>query len=436
MYKDQAPKDKIVLLATEALYARAKSTSTMKGIAKHVSGLAQYFMDTREESKVELTGNDSLILIHDYLESLAERGRTVPATAKRALAVWAEALGIDWPLTHSLVCSAATADSNESPKQAPSMSLSTVRPIGEIAIDKSVTPYKRAFAAGILLVTYASLGFPDVRRIRPFERKEDAARGTLLNCKTRKQHGQHWPWACPLGGVTFSREWDQPLIDMRAAYREINGEEPSFTSMRVGRAWQLVEADAAPYATARRKIALICATLGDTEGGKYTPYSPKNLLPKAANQLKFDQRGLNIIGHWSSTSKMPERCDRSACTNELLLRNTVITRMRDGWAVAPVFRLPETVVDSARIERDKELGYTKVCISDSKCPRGLVVKSHLLDLARHRFDPWRGRYVLGMNCGSQWIFATRVCVPFYYWSNKGRLIYKLPWYPRRGAFLL
>ena len=125
MYKDQAPKDKIVLLATEALYARAKSTSTMKGIAKHVSGLAQYFMDTREESKVELTGKDSLIPIRDYLESLAERGRTVPATAKHALAVWAEALGIDWPLAHSLVGSAATVDSNESPKQAPAMSLST-----------------------------------------------------------------------------------------------------------------------------------------------------------------------------------------------------------------------------------------------------------------------------------------------------------------------
>ena len=94
MYKAQAPNDKIVLLAIDALSMRAKSTSTMKGIAKHVSGLAQFYLDTREESNVQLTGDDSLILIRDYLESLSERGRTVPASAKHALAVWSEALGM------------------------------------------------------------------------------------------------------------------------------------------------------------------------------------------------------------------------------------------------------------------------------------------------------------------------------------------------------
>ena len=85
--------------------------------------------------------------------------------------------------------------------------------------------------------------------------------------------------------------------------------------------------------------------LGDPEGEKYTLHSPKNLLPTAANQLKFDQRELNIIGHWSSTSKMPERYDRSACANELLLRNTVIHRVREGWNIAPACHLPETAND-------------------------------------------------------------------------------------------
>ena len=198
-------------------------------------------------------------------------------------------------------------------------------------------------------------------------------------------------------GITGSRERAQPLVDMRAAYRKINGAEPTFAFMRLDLLWQLVAADAAPYATTRRKLALICVALGDPEGEKYTPHSPKNLLPTAANQLKFDQRELNIIGHWSSTSKMPGRYDRSACANELLLRNTVIHRMREGWNIAPAFHLPETVNDINRIGRDKELGYTKFHIMDINCSRGLVVKSHLLDLVRPMFDSWRGLYCHMMN---------------------------------------
>lgn len=176
---------------------------------------------------MRLTGNESVVLIRDYLESLAERGRTAPASAKHAPKVWVEALIIDWPLTRTLVRSAAAVDSNDAPKQAPSMSLSTLRAMGEIATNKSATPYKRAFAAGALLVTYASLRFSDVQSTRTFERNEDAVHGTLLNCKTRKQHGQFWPRVCPLGGIAGSRDWAQPPVDMRASYRKVNGAVPA-----------------------------------------------------------------------------------------------------------------------------------------------------------------------------------------------------------------
>ena len=39
--------------------------------------------------------------------------------------------------------------------------------------------------------------------------------------------------------------------------------------------------------------------------------------------MNFNQKELNIIGHWSSISKMPERYGRAVCATELLLRNTV-----------------------------------------------------------------------------------------------------------------
>ena len=191
-------------------------------------------------------------------------------------------------------------------------------------------------------MTYDSLRFPDAQRLRSFEVNEDSAYGTLLTCKTKKQHGQFWPRACPKLGIAGTREWAKPLPDMRQAYRRVNGVEPTFTFPRIDHAWELVAAEPAPYSTTRRRLALMCVALGDPEGERYTLHSPRNLFPTDANQLRFDHRELNIIGHWATNSRMPDRYDRSACAADLLLRNTIVHRMHDGWGVAPEFRLPET----------------------------------------------------------------------------------------------
>ena len=305
MFNAKVPRGKITLLVIEAISARAKSQTAMKNIINRVSGLVLFYLELRQETEVELTGPQSVVLLRDYLESLAERGRTVPAAGKHALSAWADALGIDWPLTNALVTAASVVESNETPKQAPAMTLNTVRALEEMALDTLVSPYKRAFAAGILLMTFASLRFSDAQRLRSFGINEDSVYGPLLACKTKKQHGQFWPWACPRQGLTGSRDWVQPLIDMRAAFRKVNGDEPSFTFMKVDQNWQVLAAEAAPYSTTRRRLALVCVALGDKDGDTYTLHSPKNLFPTAANQLSFDQRELNIIGHWSSTSRMP-----------------------------------------------------------------------------------------------------------------------------------
>ena len=51
-----------------------------------------------------LTGDDSVVLLHDYIESTAERGRAVPGAVETSRSTWAEALGINWPLENPLVC--------------------------------------------------------------------------------------------------------------------------------------------------------------------------------------------------------------------------------------------------------------------------------------------------------------------------------------------
>ena len=139
---------------------------------------------------------------------------------------------------------------------------------------------------------------------------------------------------------------------MRADYKKINGAGPSYTFMRIDHTWELVEAEQAPYSTTRRNLAILCVALGDAEGERYTLRSPKNRSPAAANQLSSDRRELNIIVRWASTSKMPDRYDRIACANELLLRNTIVQRMRTGWEVAPAFHLPLTIAGTPRIGRD------------------------------------------------------------------------------------
>ena len=202
-------------------------------------------------------------------------------------------------------------------------------------------------------MTYSGLRFSDVQRIRSFEINEDSVHGTPLNCKTKKQRGQFWPRARPREGVTGSRVWVQPLLDMRTAFRRINGNDTTYTFMRIDHAWGLIAADAAPYIATRRKLALLSVAVGDTDGEIYTPHSPKNLFPTAANQLRFDQRELNIIGRWASSSKMPERYDRSARSNELSLRNTIVQRILQGWEMEQAFHLPATVNGAPRIGRDE-----------------------------------------------------------------------------------
>ena len=128
----------------------------------------------------------------------------------------------------------------------------------------------------------------------------------------------------------------------------------SCTFPRLDHKWQLVGEGEAPYITTRRKIALMCAALGDSNGEAYTLHSPKNLSSASSNQMSFGHRELAIIGHWSSTSRMPERYDRSVCASELLLRNTIIQQIVAGWNMAPSYRLPATATGRLRIGKTEE----------------------------------------------------------------------------------
>ena len=157
-------------------------------------------------------------------------------------------------------------------------------------------------------------------------------------------------------GITKSTEWVAPLLEMRASFAKVNGCDMPYAFPRLDYNWTLVAEGRSSYSTARRKLAILTVGIGDTRGETYTLRSPKNLFPIAANQMSFDQKELAIIGHWPSTSRMPDRYDRGVCANELLLRNAIAQRLAAGWSLAPAYHIPTTVDGSVRIGKEAEQG--------------------------------------------------------------------------------
>ena len=130
---------------------RCKSPAPTRGVIKNVSGLIQYFLDTRGEpnpSGYTLTGEASAALLRDYLESVAERGRAVPGAVKTPLSTWSEALGAPWPLGNPLVFSAAHVGSSEIHKHDPPTKLDTIKKLESMALNVEIAPFKRAFPLG------------------------------------------------------------------------------------------------------------------------------------------------------------------------------------------------------------------------------------------------------------------------------------------------
>ena len=51
-----------------------------------------------DTSGIALTGDSSVVLLRNYIESVADRGRMVPGVVKTSLGTWSGALGISWTL--------------------------------------------------------------------------------------------------------------------------------------------------------------------------------------------------------------------------------------------------------------------------------------------------------------------------------------------------
>ena len=150
LYSPQVPKQRIIQLVIETVTLRAKSLATMRGVIKNARAIVRFYIETSADTGIELTGEKSIVFLHDYVESLAERGRTVPGAAKAALSLWADALGAGWPLTPPLVLADAAVEPNDCPRQAPSMKIETIKQPALLAFGDLAPPYKRALRPATL----------------------------------------------------------------------------------------------------------------------------------------------------------------------------------------------------------------------------------------------------------------------------------------------
>ena len=90
----------------------------------------------------------------------------VPPTIRNSLCCWAAAIEIHWPIDHALTLDTVNVESNTTPQQAPAMPIETVKLLENMPTNEEVAPFKRAFAAGILLMSYAIVRFSGVPRLK------------------------------------------------------------------------------------------------------------------------------------------------------------------------------------------------------------------------------------------------------------------------------
>ena len=219
-----------------------------------MASLLGFFPDSELSDTAETAGQDSVLALHDFFESLHVRGQTVPRTARSALSVFKDALGAPWLLDHPLIASAVAVDDPTPPKQAPSRPLALVIKFDAIASDHLAESGKRLFASSILLAAPASLRFADVQRLKTLETNESSVYGTLLPSRTKRPHVIGRPFASPLSGLNNSAAWIKPVLDFRAAFVRTNGVEPSFLTPKLSFSRDIERAEAISYSAARRKL--------------------------------------------------------------------------------------------------------------------------------------------------------------------------------------
>ena len=119
--------------------ASAQISTPARDIIRRVCGVIQFRLDTREETDVTMKGGSSLVFLRGYIESVTDRGMTVPGAVRTSPTKSAE-LGLPRPLDIPLICADAHVESNQTPKHAPQMKRDAIKKLEALAPNVGMWP--------------------------------------------------------------------------------------------------------------------------------------------------------------------------------------------------------------------------------------------------------------------------------------------------------
>ena len=164
----------------EALHARLKSEKSIHAALKHVNEYVAFTSDLQlTMPKATLVGFDSHVTLRRFLEGRKQRGKTVPASARAALDVWADALSVSLQLKRKAVLAECQYERGHVFRQAPFSPKALAERLEEKAKDSSGPLMRRAYAAGFLLMTYASFRFADTKHLGEIKGADTSFYGAL-----------------------------------------------------------------------------------------------------------------------------------------------------------------------------------------------------------------------------------------------------------------
>ena len=315
-----------------------KSCATLKTQRK-VAGFVSAYVASAVSDRIPFYGRSAVFAISRFLQSLNQRGRSVPGLARWALKVVGGILCLELPLGHpAVVAVVGKAKRTGIPeKHAPMLELPFIIWVETIACNGSVPFGMRYVASAFFLMIMASLRFSDTKVVFDLWVTETAICGRSRGLKRKGRPISNW--AAPLAGIHSKGAWVSPVMKVWNASPPVEkGHRAIFLKMDTD--WNVDHSKFAPYYLVLRLLRPIATAKGFD--AKWTLHSARNWLPTCANQLGWTQEDRRKLGHWAANSEMMDRYDRALCTTELRLRNGIVSRISaEGWAPTASFEVPE-----------------------------------------------------------------------------------------------
>ena len=334
---------------------RCKSVNTMKGVCKFV--LEYYNFGMTAEPVTPITGEHAIVPIARWMSELRIRGATVPRAGRYSLRVFGEALGIDFPINHPSILACVRTVKLKPTKHAPPIPIEFIKKL-EIATTNSDFPtLKRVFCSIILLQVYASLRYIDTCYVSQIflSEKETSICGVSIDKKS--PNGDVIQWAAPLKGLTDIKWWEpvKSFWERIKPEGDLTKTTPLYTAF--DKEW------ATSKRTITRGIVQAALTKLEKEFGfdcALKIHSPRSWHATLAKQLLYSREDREKLGHWAPGSLMPDLYDRATCATELRLRDEILQRIREGWAPAGPYEVPNTQASTQMDAESSEMESTSV----------------------------------------------------------------------------